>query len=131
MKLYKNSFLKFIFVNLIIVNIRSINDNEVENNELFTCPQGNNYKEMDHHARCMRIKELYLLIKKFDSLKEKKRDDLENYSDAKARLERNLKFSCWRQDPFLKWIEKNANEKTKQFFMVLKENKKGQETKRE
>lgn len=130
MKLYKNSFLKFIFVNLIIVNIRSINDNEVENNELFACPEiRDNYMNASLNAQCKRLQQLFAMLNKKENYEIKNHESLNRYSDISAEINHNLLYT--RFDLFLEYIKKDGDEKTKQFFMVLKENKKGEETKRE
>lgn len=123
-KLYKNTFLKFIFVNLFLVNITLTNNNTVEDNELFTCPQAqDNYKNLLLNAQCKRLKQLFSMLNNEKIYEEANNPSLDGYSDLIKRIDRNIKSSDF--SDFLEYIRKYGNEKTKQFFMLSEENTKG------
>lgn len=123
-KLYKNTFLKFIFVNLFLVNITLTNNNTVEDNELFTCPQvQENYTHILFNAKCKRLKQLFSMLNNEKIYEPSNNELLDEYSDLSRRIDTNIKPSDF--SDFLEYIRKYGNEKTKQFFMLSEENTKG------
>lgn len=122
-KLYKNTFLKFIFVNLFLVNITLTNNNTVEDNELFTCPQvQDNYQNLLFHRKCKRLQQLFRMLNDKKIYEEPNNPSLDGYSELNkysnlsGRIKSNIEDFDFSN--FLEYIRKYGNKETQQFFMV-------------